>query len=269
MFKLKTVITPIAVCLSLALSSQVLAKPERGHERHKMAKVFSQLSLTNAQKQDIKQIFKQSRADRQATGPEAQPLRQDIASLVHATEWDQEAVETLLGQQQNEMLEAGLKRAENRHAVLSILTDEQKAQLTAMKEAHKDKGEHKGKRAPKGKNKGKSEKRFKRGLSAEQTAAIESIKSQSKESAEVLKEKLKAFKQAERSLITSAEFDAESWTSLRQEYQHDFLAMSVLQAKTKHDMWNVLTPEQQSKMQRMMKRKHKGERKGKRQQKEA
>ncbi|MDU0354088.1 hypothetical protein RS130_09195 [Paraglaciecola aquimarina] len=69
MRKLITIVTPIALAVTLTLSSQVLAKPENGHDAHRMAKVLSQLSLSETQKQDIKQIFKQSREDRRALGP--------------------------------------------------------------------------------------------------------------------------------------------------------------------------------------------------------
>ena len=47
-------------------------------------------------------------------------------------------------------------------------------------------------------------------------------------------------------LIQSTDFAPEAWQSLSNQYQVDFLTMVVLKAKTKHDMWNLLTPEQQA-----------------------
>ncbi|MDU0354087.1 Spy/CpxP family protein refolding chaperone [Paraglaciecola aquimarina] len=170
-------------------------------------------------------------------------------------------------EQQTKMSDAALKRAENKHAVLNVLSSEQRDQLSAIMEQRSakvdGKGKRKGKRKGEGKHKG--ERGLKRALSTEQTAAIESIKSQAKEAASSYREKMKSFKQAERELIASGEFSADAWLSLSAEYKDDFYEMSMLRAKSKHDIWNILTPEQQSKMQRMMKRKHKGERKGKRQ----
>lgn len=254
MFKLKTIVTPIAICLSLALSSQAMANPEGGHHKgahngHNMMRLLSKLSLTDTQKQDIRQIMKQSREDRQASAPDFAPVRQDLSALIQTTDWDQDAVEAVLSQNQDQMVQAGLKRAENKHAVLNLLTDEQKDKLstiTSKKQQRAAEGDRKGKNKGKGKHKG--DRSHKLAFTDEQKAAFEEIKTQNKAIAAELHEKLKAYKQAERELVKSTEFNAESWLALNSEYKNDFLAMAVLKAKSKHEKWNVMTPEQQAQM---------------------
>ncbi|MCF2949326.1 Spy/CpxP family protein refolding chaperone [Paraglaciecola aquimarina] len=255
MFKLKTIVTPIAICLSLALSSQVMAKPKGGHEGahkgHSMMKLLSKLSLTDTQKQDIRQIMKQSREDRQASAPSFAPVRQDLSALIQTTDWDQAAVEAAFSQNQEQMAQASLKRAENKHAVLNLLTEEQKDKLATIANKMKDRaaeGDRKGKRKGKAKGKQRGERGNILAFTDEQKAELKSIRTESKASAAELHEKLKAFKQAERELVKSAEFNAEAWLALSNEYKGDFLAMAVLKAKSKHDMWNVMTPEQQAQM---------------------
>jgi protein CpxP len=246
MFKLKTLITPIAVCITLALANQAFAKPGHGRSNHIMAKVFSQLSLTDIQKQDIKQIFKQAREDHNATGSDFKTVKQHLATHVHSSVWDQAAVEAVLLQNQTQMAQAGLQRAQNKHAVLNLLTDEQRTKFSHL--TANGVGAERGEklRQHKAKAKGKRDRKGEKlGLSAEQTAAMASLKNKNKNSAAPLIERLKAFKQAERALITSTEFTPENWLLLNEKYKDDFLAMAVLKAKGKHDMWNVLTVEQQ------------------------
>ena len=47
------------------------------------------------------------------------------------------------------------------------------------------------------------------------------------------------------------------------EYQADFMAMAIVKAKSKHEIWNLMTPEQQAKATEKTE-KHKRGKKGKR-----
>lgn len=47
--------------------------------------------------------------------------------------------------------------------------------------------------------------------------------------------------------MQSVDFNADTWQTLNNEYQADFLTIAILKAKTQHDIWNQLTPEQQAK----------------------
>jgi Spy/CpxP family protein refolding chaperone len=63
MFTLNKVVTALALCSTLALSSYAIAKPEQGGNKQKMKRMFAALSVTDTQKQDIRQIMKQGLAD--------------------------------------------------------------------------------------------------------------------------------------------------------------------------------------------------------------
>lgn len=264
---IKTTLTPIAVCLSLAIAAPAMA--EKGqHKKHDgKHRVFKGLSLTDTQKQDIRLVLKQSRADRSASITDDKALRTELRSIVQSTEWDQAAVESVISQHQAQFQEKALKRASNQHQVWNLLTESQQAELTAKLETRKDKLKEMGSGD---RRKGKGDKRNRKGqgdrlkhmdLSAEQLAAVESIKSSSKASSADIKGSLKAYKQAERALIHSSDFNEQAWKALNAQYQADFMLMAVQGVKTKNEIWNVMTPEQQAKTleqsEKMNKRKNK------------
>ncbi len=272
MFTLNKTITAIALCSSLVLSSYALAKPQHGEHMQKMKRMFSQLSVTDTQKQDIRQIMKQGFADSKVNMLDKKAFKAELGALVRSSTWDAEAVEALLVQGQTQFAPNKLSQAQNKHAVWNVLTPEQQAQLIQLKEERKAKqdaatdGPKKGK-----KNKKKGKKGGKLNLTDAQKESMAAIRNAAKTDAAAVKERLKAFKLAEKSLIQSPDFSAEAWTSLHSQYKNDFLAAALIKTKAKHDSWNVLTPEQQAKAaakkakekKRAAKKGSKGERKNK------
>ncbi|MGJ8681243.1 Spy/CpxP family protein refolding chaperone [Paraglaciecola sp.] len=257
MFKLNKFVTTLAVCSSLVFAAQTFAKPEQGQRQHQMKRILSKLDITDTQKQDIKQIMQQARGDQNVSREDVKSFRQELAALIHAEDFDQDAIEALLTSKQEQRANAGLRQAQNKHAVWNLLTTEQQTQFANIIAEHKAKAEEGAGKRKKGSKGPKSQKRkmAKRlGLDEAQKTQLASIKTQTKESAGELKANLKAFKQAERTLIHSAEFSADAWASLHQTHQADFLAKAILEAKTKHQIWNVLTEEQQEKAQKMQRR---------------
>jgi Spy/CpxP family protein refolding chaperone len=61
---IKTSLTPIALCLTLVIAAPALAKKGHHQKHDDMRQILSELSLTDIQKQDIRQISKQNREDR-------------------------------------------------------------------------------------------------------------------------------------------------------------------------------------------------------------
>lgn len=257
----KTTLTPIALCLTLAIAAPTLAKKGHHQKHDGMRQILSELSLTDTQKQDIKQILKQNREDRDVFSADGKSLQTDLRSLVQSSEWDQEAVESAITLRQTLMQEKALQRATSKHQVWNLLTETQQAEFVAQLEAHKAKRDAKDSdRKGKGKRKGKMLKRL--NLTDAQLASLEAIKTAEKQSSEAIKTKLQNYKQAEQSLIQSPEFSAETWQALNTEYQSDFVDMALLKTKSKHDIWNVMTPEQQTKMLEKLE-KFKNKKKGK------
>jgi len=241
----KTTLTPIALCLTFAIALPAIAKKGHHQEHDGMRKVLSELSLTNSQQQDIRQILKQSREDRGLFNTDAKSLRTELRNLVQSTEWDQTAVESAITQRQFLLKEKALQRATDKNLIWNLLTETQQTEVAGQLKTRKaecDEKHKEGKR--KGKLNGYKLKRL--DLTEAQLTAVEVIKDVSKASGKEIEIKLKAYKQAERLLIHRTDFNPDVWQALSNEYQTDFLAMAVLKAKTKHDIWNQLTPEQQA-----------------------
>ena len=271
----KTTLTPIALCLTLALAST--ASAQKSHQHHQqndgMRQILSELPLTDTQKQDIKQILKQNREDKGLFRIDAKSLQTELRSFVQSTEWDPAAVESAFTQRQALIQEKALQQATNKNLVLNVLTDPQQTEFIALlfarktefntRKAGREETSTKAKR--KGKRKHNMLQRL--GLTEEQLAAVQIIKTAAKASGEETQTKLKTYKQAERALIHSTDFNTEAWQTLSNEYQSDFLAIEVLKVKTKHDIWNLLTPVQQAEVEEKFKsKKDKHGKKGKKRQ---
>lgn len=267
MLKLKTLLTPIALSLALVVAVPAIAKKDRDHNRDGMRQILSQLSLTDVQKQDIKEIMKQSRQDGRVFKEDSSTFRSDIQTLVQSNEWDQTAIETALAQSQSVLTDKMLQRATQKNLVWNTLTAEQQTKFTSLvaeKKANlKSKDSNK-----KGKHRRKGGMFKKLGLSDEQKAEIKTIREQAKEADTDVKAKLREFKEAERALIASSDFSSEAWLALSAKYQSEFVAMSVSKAQVRHDMWNILTAEQQQKVTEKMEKMQDREKRGKRHKKQ-
>ena len=163
-------------------------------------------------------------------------METELRNLVQSTEWDETAVENAITQRQSLIQEKALQRATNKNKVWNLLTNTQQTEFFAKLEQRKAKSIVKGGEGrQKGKRKNNKLKRL--NLTEAQLAAVEVIRTSTKISGEETKAKLKNYKHAERALVQSTDFNAAAWQTLSNEYQADFLAMAVLKAKTKHDIW--------------------------------
>ncbi|MEO9944219.1 Spy/CpxP family protein refolding chaperone [Paraglaciecola sp.] len=247
MLKLKTLLTPIALSLALVVAIPAIAKKDRDHNRDGMRQILSQLSLTDVQKQDIREIMKQSRQDGRVFKEDTSTFRSEIQTLIQSNEWDQSAIESALAQSQSVQTDKMLQRATQKNLVWNALTTEQQTKFASLVAENNENLESKDS-TTKGKHKCKYGMFKKLALTDEQKAGIKTIREQARESDKNIRAKLKEFKKAERALITSSDFSSEDWLALSAEYQSDFVAMSVSKANVRHDVWNMLTAEQQQKV---------------------
>jgi protein CpxP len=240
----KTTLTPIALCLTLTLTVVAPAMAQKGHHQQHdgMRQILSELSLTVSQKQDIRQVLKQTREDRYLFSTDVKSIKTELRGLVQSSEWDPAAVEDAIRQLQTFIQEKAQQQASNKSQIWNLLTVTQQAELTVLYNRLKAKRE---KMRDNGKRKGKKLRRIE--LTETQITAAEVIKNAAKASGKKIEAKLKTYKQVERALVHSTHFNTEAWQTLNHKYQDDFLAMAVLRAKTKHNIWHKLTPEQQAK----------------------
>ncbi len=95
-------------------------------------------------------------------------------------------------------------------------------------------------------------------LSEQQQVQIKAISTQAKAQHETLREAMKKFKGEEKTLLQAQAFDEQAYTSLHAAYQPIHMQIALTRAKTKHEIFNVLTTEQQEKWLALMeKRKEK------------
>jgi Spy/CpxP family protein refolding chaperone len=251
---IKTTLTPIVLCLTLVIAVPALSKKGYNQEHDDMRQILSELSLTDAQKQDIRQISKQNREDRGLFSSDVKSLKQELRNLVQTSEWDLAAVESAITESQTLIQTNALQRATNKNRVWNLLTEAQQDEFVVFFDALR--AERKGKGVAgwkEGKRKGKKLKRL--DLSESQLAAVSVIKNKSEASGKKNMAKLKVYKQAEHLLVQSADFNAETWQTLNNEYRSDFLSIAILKVKTQYYIWNQLTPEQQAKASEKMKEK--------------
>lgn len=238
----KTTFTPIALCVALAFAAPAFAHKGKDGKHNEMRQILSELNLSAAQKQDIRQLMKQNREDSDLFRDDAKSSKQSMRDLVQTDQWQQSAVANIIAVQQPFLANQALQKASHKHHVWSLLTDVQQAEFAQKiteRKTHRTDSKFDGNRP---------DKRFKHlNLSAEQYADIATIKATAKPDIQENKAKIKAFKQAERQLIQSTNFSAEAWQALWEQYQDDFAKRMLLKTKEQHDVWNVLTPEQQTK----------------------
>ena len=84
-------------------------------------------------------------------------------------------------------------------------------------------------------------------LSEEQQTQIKAIKAQAKEQHQGLRESMKQFKAKEKELLQAKLFDEKAYGDLHDAYQPIFTQRALMRVKTKHAIFNVLTPVQQEK----------------------
>lgn len=264
---LKTLISPMALALSLVIASPSIANPEHGrnHENNPIRHILGKLDLSQEQRQDVKQILKQSRADAGLVAEDRKQARSDLMNLIHAASWDETAVETALMQNQQTKASLDLEKASTIHQIWLLLSDEQKtkfAQLADNKPDGKrgnkeDKANLKDRAQDHEKSRGENKDHFKQlALTDKQKTAIKTIKQQAKAQTEQNKEQQKAYRQAERVLIASTTFNESAYQTLQAQYQDEHLQHALLMAKTRHEIWSVLSAEQQAKaLEKMSERK--------------
>ena len=243
----KASLTSSALCLCLALAVPAYAKNNHQHTPDVIRQMLSKLSLNEIQKQDIKQIYQESRQNKDVFRTDAKSFRQKIQRLVQTNEWDQAAVESALASHQTVINDNALQRAVKNNRIWNLLTETQQAELLSQLEVRKGKrGSNKQRRV----RVGKILKRL--DLTDKQTAAVKAIKSAAKDNIETSKSKIKTYKQAERTLIQRTNFNHEAWQTLNAQYQSDFMTMALLKIQTKHDVWNLFTTGQQNKAKKLV-----------------
>jgi len=97
-------------------------------------------------------------------------------------------------------------------------------------------------------------------LTEEQKTQMKAIRAEAKTQRSEFKESMSGFHQQVKALMQAETFDEQAFSVLQSQYQGNFQHMALIKAKTKHAMFQVLTSEQQEKMQEFKEKR--GKRKG-------
>ncbi|MBT0586076.1 Spy/CpxP family protein refolding chaperone [Alteromonas oceanisediminis] len=234
---MKTLLLPL---FGLALATQAMAHPPKS-EQAPMRHMLEQLTLSEQQREDIRLIVSESRADKRVYVSDIRLAKKEFRQLVREPEWNETAVREVMTQRMALKQDFMLSNAQTRHAIFELLTPSQQQELNTL--SSPDKTHRASQRGSQWK---KMSQRL--NLTPEQEDNIDTIRAAFFSTHERGQHPHRVFLQAERSLIQSSEFSQDAWLALFAQHQTAAVEYAVARAKMQHDMFNVLTKEQQNQL---------------------
>ncbi len=133
--KIAKLIIALGLVTTCSLSGFAFAH-DNNHDRHgghhaqhtPIKRMLAGIELSDTQREQVKALVQQSRAEHSMTPPD-HTARTQWQALLTAEQFDDAAALSLLQQQQQRQLEHRLAELKLRHQVLQVLTDAQRAEL--------------------------------------------------------------------------------------------------------------------------------------------
>lgn len=234
----KRVVLTAAVALTIVAVS---ASHAQQGPKHQLKKILKELDLSDEQKQEVRELMQQGRANMSVYKSDLVSLMQELKGYIQSSEWNEDNALSAIQQRQDLKNQAGYQKALAKQQLWQILDETQQAEFETLMEEGVLGG------------KGKHKDAFKRiGLSDEQKAQIEAIRTSAQTSSEEIKASVQAFKIAEQNLIKTGELSEANWQALADQYQTSFEQLALTKAYARHQMWNVLDDEQQQTVEERM-----------------
>jgi Spy/CpxP family protein refolding chaperone len=251
---MKKLLLSLTLASLLSVGSYAVNAKERNHGEHERA-LMASLSLTQQQKEDIKQIRKESKQDLSVYRSEQQQLRENMRSITQASSWDEVAVTNAIDQQMKLNLQSKLIQAKSKNRVFNQLNAEQQAQFIAAREDKRGKKDGK-----KHKNPGKKMQRLVKALdlNAEQQAKLTEMMVTNKAEKQTNRTQANIVKAQLAQIIQAKEFNEGAWLGIHADNRQQKLDMAVNKAKARFEMLSVLSAEQREKFEKIMKKTRKG-----------
>ncbi|MCE2572332.1 Spy/CpxP family protein refolding chaperone [Motilimonas eburnea] len=138
---IKVAALSMALPLSLSVNAQNMEMGQ-GHHRGGMKQIMTQLDLSDAQQQQVRDIMQQmkgsmDRASRQAMRAEHQAER---LALLTAPEFDEAKAKDMIERHQATMTERKLQMLRTQHEIYQVLTPEQQAKFADLMAQGKGRG---------------------------------------------------------------------------------------------------------------------------------
>ncbi|WP_100658043.1 Spy/CpxP family protein refolding chaperone [Alteromonas flava] len=231
---------------AISAASIAVAHPQDAHQ-NPMLQTLKQLDLGAQQKQDVKALMRQAKADRAVFKADQQAFRQAMKDIVQAEDWQPELVEQLLAQHAEQHKSALRDRADLRHNIWLLLTPEQQTEFMQLARPQDKERPDWSERLP--------HMAEKLSLSDEQQAVMQTLLQETSQVIAPLKQQLQALRAQERALIQATEFDVDAWEALFNEYQPVQQQITLNRTYLQHQMFNQLNEAQQDKLEALMQRK--------------
>jgi protein CpxP len=240
---MKPSIISIALALSIATigiySPLIIAQEaEQGTRQQSRAiGMLKQLGLSQEQKQDIAQIMRQTRQDNGVYKQDNRAQREQLKTLMAQDTWDSAVAQSIVEQNIAQSTQVQMNRAIARNQSYLVLNQEQKDELTLVREKNEKRGKGR---------KSKNKKRMGRGLNlnAEQRSAIGDIQASLKSKNIALKNTMRQYKHAQQAVVMSDSFNQETWLALQETMQPTLVAMRLNALEARFQMRSLLTQEQ-------------------------
>ena len=198
------------------------------------------LDLTDAQREQVRQLTQQHRqtralVERAKAGREAQ--RQAVEAIPFSEEQIRAAMQALAEAQ----AELAVQQARLQSDIYALLTPEQQQRLQKMREERE--GRAKGRRA------GLALRAL--DLTDAQREQVRQLTQQHREQTRALVERAKAGREAQRQAVEAIPFSEEQIRAAMQALAEAQAELAVQQARLQSDIYALLTPEQQQRLQKM------------------
>lgn len=256
---MKPTLLAISLALTIATStlSTAFAHSQQGMQRGEQG-LFAGLNLSDIQKQDIRQIMRQTKQDNALLKGEKQYIRPQLRALMTMEVWDPSAAEDLVSQGLSQSRSIALNMAIARHQAFNVLDESQQDDFLAMQATRADEKSERD-----GLNISRLEKRL--GLSEQQIIAITQIQAEHQQQSEAIRASLSATKAAEQALVFAPEFDQEAWLALQAGTESERIQLGVARAYTHFQILGTLDESQKASLESMLnkKREKKSSKKGK------
>ena len=269
---MKKLLIASATVAAIGIGGFALAQPPEPGIRHhepvkEIVKHLRGLSLSDAQREEIKTLvsaFKDANP-RPKFGDNEKP-NLDFATATEAQ------INAFIQTQIKEREAKHFAFAQLRHDIYNVLNEEQQATLLTRdakreldRQKHHDAFEAQEARFAKrmigevkGPNRKPREFLFEGvELTDEQIASLAELRETFKDTSKTNGELLRNFKDAQRDLVRSQSFSQDAWDALIAQYKGDLVSAGVEKAKQRQAMFQVLSSEQQAKLEALREEEHK------------
>ncbi|MFT4731062.1 MAG: protein CpxP [Gammaproteobacteria bacterium] len=245
---MKKLLISLSVASLLSVNAYSINARDRDQRNDNQHSLMASLSLTQQQKEDIKEIHLKTKQDLSIYRAEQKQFRDSMRVLMQSDIWDEVAITSAIEQKMELTLQSRLIRAKSKNKVFNRLTVEQQVQFITSRHARKSQ-----KRAH---NPQKKIQRLVKALdlNSNQQAQLMVIMTGDKAQRTANKDQVRSVKVELASILHAKQFDDSAWLAVHTQNKQQKLNMAVNKAKSRFDIFSILTPEQRDKFDKLIKK---------------